>query len=174
MNKYLNYIPILVVLAGCSNMKNEPLLAHEFQIVSFTQGKMTEKNGSWFIYEESQRINYTENGECVFNGHQVACMWHGFILEYDSNGKDVELDCIGFQSVPSDIGNPNEITHRNSHEYKYTIPLSGDENTFINPQYVVGRSGTGEVNSATVCSIDGEPVFKFKRTFIYPAHAVQT
>jgi hypothetical protein len=90
-------------------------------------------------------------------------MWHGYILKYESYGKDINLECQGFHNVPVNRGNPNEIIEENSQYFEYVIPLKGKESIFISPQYLTGILREDVIKSATICSVGGNTVSSFKQ-----------
>lgn len=149
-------------------------MTNDFEVISFSQGEMKEVNGNWVILEEAVRINYKVNGTCVYNKERIPCMWHGYILEYDSFGRDVELNCKMYMDRPSDMGNPNEIEKRNTYEYSYTIKLKGSEKRFVNPQYASFNPNSTDVTSVTVCSVYGKPVLEFKKVILANRPPIKT
>ena len=160
MSYRLLLIIALLSLAGCAAIESQPKGARDFQVISFLQGKMTERDGEWSIYENGEDLSFEENGECVFNRKTFPCMWHGYILKYESHGKDVNLECKGFQNIPANFGNPNELIEENSQDFEYVIPLKGRESTFINPQYVTGAFLENIIKSATICFVGDKPVIE--------------
>lgn len=170
------FLPIIVLsgLVGCAGIESQPDGASDFQVVSFSQGKMTERDGQWIIYEEGEDLSFEENGECIFNRKATPCMWYGYILKYESHGKDVDLACKGFQNIPADFGNPNELIEKNAQDFEYVVPLKGKESIFINPQYVTGGFRENIIKSATICSVGGEPVLRFKQIMRFEHRAVKT
>ncbi len=148
---------------GCTAIKD----SSNFEVISFEQGKMKEIDGEWVVYEKGDEIKYTENGMCVFNKQPTTCMWHGFILKYNSHGKDVYLNCKGYQDVPGNYGNPSELIKDATNTFEYNIPLKGNTNIFINPQYITHIPVKTEIKSVTLCKLDGEDVLKFKQVFIF-------
>ena len=174
MNYRLLLIIILSGLVGCAALEGQPERTRDFQVVSFSQGKMTERDGKWIIYENGEDLSFEENGDCVFNRETTPCMWHGYILEYESYGKDVNLECKGSQNIPADFGNPNELIEENSQDFEYVIPLKGKKRIFINPQYVTDGYRDNVIKSATICSADGKPVLRFKQITRFTHRAVKT
>lgn len=139
-----------------------------FQVLSFSQGEMHQVDGQWAIRREAQKLTYKVNGTCVFNQKPKPCMWYGYILEYDSAGRDVEMQCSGYQDSPSNFGNPGELIERNARTFSYVVPLKGNERLFINPQYTAAGGEGRIVRAVTRCSVDGVQVLQFKQTTVIP------
>ncbi|WP_187805847.1 hypothetical protein [Aquipseudomonas alcaligenes] len=164
MNKYI--FRFLFILAACPSAQAESSKHENFKVISFSQGEMREIDGNWAIYKENEELTYKANGICIFNNKAIPCMWYGYLLEYDSFGRDVNLICNDHQDSPTDFGNPSELIEKNAKEFSYTIPLKGTERTFINLQYT-SAGGTNKITrSATTCSVDGKPVLKFKQSIV--------
>lgn len=138
-----------------------------FKVLSFEQGKMKQSDATWVVYEPGEKMDFKENGVCVYNKVKYACMWHGFILKYDSHGQDVALDCVTSQSEPAYFGSPQEITQADSSKLEYSFALKGSENNFINPQYLIGQRDrkSSVMYSETACQVKGVEVLRFKQVF---------
>jgi uncharacterized protein YceK len=165
---------VLFCLVGCAGIQSQTDVDSDFQLISFSQGRMTERDGHWVIYEESEDLNFEENGECIFNHEAKPCMWHGYILKYDSHGEDVDLECKGYQNISADFGNPNELIEENTQDFDYVISLKGRERTFVNPQYITGGFSENILKSSTICSIGGVPVLKFKQIVRFEHRSVKS
>lgn len=138
-----------------------------FKVLLFEQGKMKQSGNTWVIYEPGEKMDFKENGVCVYNKIKYACMWHGFILKYDAQGQDVVLDCVTSQSEPAYFGSPKEITQADSSKLEYSFALKGSENNFINPQYLIGQRDrkSSVMYSETACQVKGVEVLRFKQVF---------
>lgn len=157
-----------LTLLGCASPHSVSPDNVDLKIVSFSKGKMRRESTGWTIYDSGADLTYTANGRCVFNQRRIPCMWHGFVLKYDSYGRDVELTCSLINDHPSNYGNPNEIKSEEVTAYEYTLYLSGEKNVHIQPQYSSAGTPGSVSNENTVCSLDGVPVLKFSETLRHP------
>lgn len=159
---------VCLILALCAPLQAQETEARAFRVLSFKQGEMHQVDGQWSIRREAQTLTYGVNGTCVFNQESMPCMWYGYILEYDSAGRDVELSCSGHQDAPANFGNPGGLIARNVRAFSYVVPLKGNERLFINPQYTAPAGEDRIVRAVTRCSVDGVQVLQFKQTLLIP------
>jgi hypothetical protein len=162
---------LILTIVGCANTQTSDA---SFSVLSFSQGKMTETDNDWFIYEAGEEMEFQENGCCIFNKNKYPCMWHGFVLKYNSAGQNVSLNCLNKQSEPTNYGNPNELISEQSNEVEYSVPSKRSEDTFINPQYISKHSMVGTILSATECKFNGKVVIQFKQVFHFGPNQTQT
>lgn len=166
-------ISLALILQSCAS--HQPTISREvqFEVLDFSQGKMREESSGWIVYEPGQEMQFAINGQCVFNRQVIPCMWHGFILKYDSHGADVGLHCKSVTTSPTNIGNPEKIDKVHSTTYEYTIPLEGSKKIFVNPQYT-GGGPPGTTNATvTKCSVSGKEVLEFYQIFHFPVNRVE-
>lgn len=163
---------VIALVAGCAQIEDKGQKV--FEVVSFSQGKMMETERGWAIYKQGEDMTFQENGTCIFNGSEYPCMWHGYVLKYDSAGQDISLDCLNRKSEPSNYGNPEELISQNSNQFSYSIPLKGVTNKFVNPQYVIRHREAATIFSTTECSVGGEVVLRFKQIFRFSTYATET
>ncbi|GEM_PF-6947073 len=163
------WLAAAIALQGCASPHSVAPDGIGLEIISFSQGKMRRESAGWAIYKSGADLTYTANGRCVYNQRRIPCMWHGFILEYESYGRDLELRCAITSDSPSDYGNPNEIRRKETTTYEYTLYLRGSKNIHIQPQYSGAGSPGSVSNEETVCSLDEVPVLKFSETLRHPA-----
>jgi uncharacterized protein YceK len=169
---------IFALLSGCSSNLGINQSGAAFVVQNFEQGKMRKEANGWVVYEPGQEMNVSVNGKCVFNKQVIPCMWHGFVLEYDSKGQDVALNCKSYSSSPANIGNPKGVEAFDTNIFEYTIPLKGNRSRFVNPQYVGLRSiggsvRRGSVRHSTECSVSGVKVIEFTQIFHYSSLGIQ-
>jgi len=127
-----------------------------------------------YVCFETEDINITGQGRCVFNGETKLCTWYGF--EFDYNNKTnapVPLTCHFTSEGHTVIGNPNEIKESNFSKAQvstYEILLEPGKNHFSNPQYTIfslAKQGTTNVTN-NKCEIEGRHVFDAKFNITLP------
>lgn len=157
-----------VMSFGCANTSSDSAAGLGFKLISLSVGKLRREDGGWTLYEHGPDMKYSVNGSCTFGGKRIPCMWHGFMLEYDSYGRRVKLTCEVFSDVPSNYGNSQRIKRRNTSTYVYHVSLSGVRNVHVQPQFV-GMAAPGTVETEeTICKFNGEEVLRFTQTFSFP------
>lgn len=119
---------------------------------------------------ETEEINITGQGQCVFNGERKLCSWYGFEFEYNNKTENpVPLNCHFSSNRQKTFGNPKEILDDDASSYE--IMLEPGINHFSNPQYTVFQYSPMEKKSINIntCEIDGHEVFTARFNVIIPA-----
>jgi hypothetical protein len=135
----------------------------EFRLLKISQGKMRKVDGEWVIYEETSDMTYEVNDRCMYAERQIDCLRHGFIIHYDSNGRDLQLSCIARTNMKVNAGNSAEEKYVDTNEDDFYMSLKGDERKFVNVQYVSGESGLSDLALETACKLNGKNVFEFNQ-----------
>ncbi len=171
MKKHLILILFIFLLTSCLQSQNIPPNVNFFEPISLSQGKMTQVNGQWIIYEEGAEMEFEVNGECLFNQEAHPCMWHGFILEYNYTGNEVDVECKSSRDVSVNVGTSFDLIEENAFTDTYTIKLSGSENVFVSNQFITEDPNLDEdidrIQSATICEVDGVRAFAFEQIFVF-------
>ena len=161
------FVGLLALLVmSCPASRTQVSGESTFEVTDFHQGKMRESSSGWEVYEEGEELNYEVNGNCVYSGKSHPCMWHGFILHYQTNQPQVVLDCVVVSDTASNYGNPNEVIAENAQSLEFELPLDGNETVFVNPQYVIGYGIPGQPQrseSLCTCTFGGEEVLRFRQ-----------
>jgi len=120
------------------------------------------------ICAETNDIQVTGEGRCVFVGKVIPCTWYGYSFDYQSNGKPVKLQCNSTSSVPVNEGNPRELIKASSQYGEFELELTGDSSHFVNPLYSGSNSSFRDAIKTTSCSYKGKEIFSYKVTLHYP------
>jgi len=139
-----------------------------FNVKGFSQGKMRKVAGIWSIYEQGEKLIVEENGKCTYNYRLIPCMWHGYIIEYETNAKTPVLKCKVYSDKPVNWGNPREVLVENQRFNEYELPLDRNETRFVNQQYVpTGSDLYRGIEIRTVCSFKDKEVLNFAQYFLH-------
>lgn len=129
------------------------------------------KAHAW-ICHETEDIQVTGQGRCVYDGKQFPCTWYGFSFNYTNNIPGTELECEYTSTLPRDMGNPEGVVARNVATGKYSLTLEHVEGRVYNPQYTIlgVRAPDDDVldSTTTKCSIAGKKVAVFRLNRIIP------
>lgn len=126
------------------------------------------RSGGWICFE-TETVNITGQGRCVFDGEEMPCTWYGYEFDYNSAAVDDEIACVSTSSESGDIGNPEQIEKSDATTYQYSIKLEPGTGRYYNPQYsVFTRLGEPVVRDETICSVAGQELFRFQFQLIFP------
>lgn len=158
-----------IISIGCGLLSGS---AAATEVTDFKAGLVCDSGGenSW-ICLQTEDIQLTGQGRCVYNGDEEACTWYGFSFRYSKNKPGTELECEYERNIPASMGNPKEIVAENVSKGTYSLMLEEKEGTFFNPQYSVlalRQPGAPNDSIATRCSIDGKEVARFRFNIIRP------
>lgn len=137
-----------------------------------------DENGAYkddaYVCFETEDIDITGQGRCVFNGVIKLCTWYGY--EFDYNNKTntpVPLTCHFTSDRHTVLGNPNGIQDSDFSKAKvstYEILLEPGKSHFSNPQYTLlslAEQGTTSVTN-NKCEIEGQHVFDARFNITLP------
>lgn len=130
------------------------------------------KIGEGRICFETETVQITGQGKCIFNGQELPCTWFGFEFDYAAAEVGEQISCRSKSSFPINFGNPDGIVAEDTNAFEYVLDLEGSKGRFFNPQYAVFSAtspGGREKEEETICSSGSEELFRFKFRFIYPA-----
>jgi len=120
---------------------------------------------------ETDTVYITGQGTCTYDGEDKQCTWYGYEFDYANASTDDEISCIVTSSQHGVFGNPQRIEKDDTTTFEYSISLSSGEGHHYNPQYSVFSYSTDDEpvdNHETVCSIDGQELFRFRFRLIFP------
>lgn len=149
------------VVSACSSTVTSVEPVNDLTILSFTQGKMTKVDDEWVIYEQTDDMTYEINDTCTYNKRPSQCLRHGFKIQYDSNGKDIRLECIARTNITVNAGNVAREKYVDTNQDDFYMPLDGAGTEFINPQYVISQRGLEDLYIETTCKNKDEVVLEF-------------
>ena len=162
MIRHLFILLVLICISACSTTKVEPP-KEELIIHDLTQGKMKKINGEWVIYEETKNMAYEVNDSCIYAKKPIECLRHGFKISYDSNGKDIQLECVAKTNITVNAGNNEQEKYIETNQDDFLMPLKGSEKEFVNVQYINGQPGLEDLYIETSCSLNGHQKFEFSQ-----------
>ena len=118
---------------------------------------------------QTEDIQVTGQGRCVFNGENKLCTWYGFEFNYDNKtDAAIPLTCH-FNTDENQVhGNPKEVLGKDVTSFE--IMLDPGEGHIANPQYTLFRyapDGHKKININT-CEIEGREVFISRFTITIP------
>lgn len=140
-------------------------------ITNFVAGAVCGSGKDARVCFDSQDVQITNEGRCVFNGKNIRCTWYGYSFDYTlAPGKDsAELDCVAQSSEPDEVGNPTAILAKSATRVPYKITLRGAKGHFFNPQYTAAISTDGTVSHyKQSCSYEGKELFQAELRLHYP------
>lgn len=123
---------------------------------------------------ETQTIQITGEGTCVYAEENKPCTWYGYSFDYQlPEGKSkVTLQCSSWMSHPGNFGNPTAELERDADKGLYELELVGSEDTFFNPQYSVLPASLREpgrvIRYKQTCSYVGTKLFEILFELHYP------
>ena len=127
---------------------------------------------------ETETVNITGQGTCVYNGNRERCTWYGYEFDYKNASSDQIIKCQVTSSEIGTYGNPQEIVKEETNTLEYELLLESKEGHFYNPQYSgftystdgnsVSTDGNSVKTQETICFADEREVFRFIFKLIYP------
>ncbi len=130
-----------------------------------------------WICVETETIQVTGQGRCIWAGEEKHCTWYGFEFDYTGATEEDEIVCKRTSTKPMTEGNPDGINKQGVTESEYTISVPPGDGHFFNPQYSLlsyfGPSGR-EASSETACFFEDEEVFRFRFNTIFPGVTEKT
>lgn len=150
-------------VGACSTMQSSDTSTDELVIHDISQGKMRKENGKYVVYEHTDDMVYEENDRCTYNKETIDCLRHGFIIEYDSHGEGLTLDCVAKTNVAVNAGNVAREKYVDTRKDDFYMPLEASESEFVNVQYISGQPGLEDLQIETSCSYKDKEVFKLKQ-----------
>lgn len=120
---------------------------------------------------QAEDIHITGQGACFYDKDEVPCTWYGFEFDYSGAMEGDKITCAYTTSEPADVGDPDGVTNAASTSGEYELSLKPGASHFFNPQYSVlryVREQIPDIRDETVCSFDGEELFRFKFNLISP------
>ena len=155
------------------------------EIENFKSGLVCEENFEtpeakttlrWICFE-TETIYVTGQGECVYDSREEECTWYGIEFDYENLAEDEEIWCVSTSSSPVNIGTPRGVTDEDVTRSEYQMKVeSGSGHEFISG-YSVASSRQGHesvIVDETICSVDGEEIFRYRFTTIQPRLDKQT
>lgn len=139
------------------------------EVSDFRSGLICDPGQHGWICLRTEDVHLTGQGRCVYAKQEMPCTWYGFSFKYSGNKPGTLLECSYRSTVPSALGNPQEVLTEDDTEGSYSLPLEGTKGTFYNPQYTVfGIRGPGQAvdTITTRCSIEGREVANFRFNII--------
>lgn len=168
----------LIVIFACIALVSTNV-SGAIEIQNFKAGLVCEQNFesseavatvSWICFE-TETIYVTGQGDCVYDRRDEQCTWYGIEFDYTDATADDEIRCVSISTTPANLGNPKGITDKSVSKSEYEMTLEpGDGHEFA-PGYSVSNSKPGYEgvhSDETVCSLDGEELFRYRFTTIYP------
>lgn len=153
----------ILLFAACSTTIKKSAIEQGIRVIEITQGKMKKVGETYEIYEFTSDMDYEVNDSCVYAEKNMECLRHGFVLKYDSFGKDVKLDCTANTNITVNAGNVEREKYVDTNKDDFYMELKGDEKEFVNVQYVSGQPGLEDLYINTTCSFGGKSVFTFSQ-----------
>jgi hypothetical protein len=163
-------VPVLVIVAlsACTSSPVIDTSAPAIRISDIVQGKMRKVGDEWVVYEDAREMFYEVNDQCIYNKKPIDCLRHGFVIEYDSGGEDVELSCVAQTNMKVNAGKIAEEKYVDTYQDDFYMPLIGSETRFVNVQYVSGESELSDLEISTTCMFNGEKVFDLYQRIRFP------
>ena len=148
----------VATLSGCASQA--PPTSDGLVVMNFKEGLMRNAGSSWEVHEPGQNFKYKHNGNCVANGVERRCMWHGFTFDYVAAKEKTELSCVQTRNRPQHLVNPGaEIGVKKDSEFKMLLPAK--KGFYEGVGYQTPRNELpGTASLKTVCSYGGRVVFE--------------
>ena len=130
----------------------------------------------WICFE-TETVYITGQGRCIYNRQDEHCTWYGYEFDYTGAVEGDEIFCRSASVLLGNLGTPKGVDEEGVtvHEWSYSLP-PGDGHHY-NPQYSVFgfQDETETVDSdQTVCTFNGEELYRFQYTKVYPALTEKT
>jgi len=124
-----------------------------------------------WICVDTEEIYVTGQGRCMFNQLWEPCVWYGFEFDYENAEEGTVVSCTATWQIAGDEGGPERIVEEKTQSAEWSFSLEPGDGHHFWPQYVTLRARLREAREdteETACSIDGEEVFRFRITKIFP------
>ncbi len=142
-------------------------------ITNLTAGVVCGPDNNRRICFQTDDIQITGEGTCIYNGKKEPCTWYGYSFDYSlpKETKSIELDCNWQSDIRADWGNPKSEIAKNVANANYKIDLQNDKRHFFNPQYAAQTTNVGLGNVQHVkqsCSYMGRMLFEIEFRLHFP------
>lgn len=128
-------------------------------ISNFKRGLICGPNNAQYICVQSDDIQVTGEGHCIYDKRDIACTWYGYSFDYVPLREPVELDCDVTSSVAQDFGNPEGVQAKNSTSMTYKLHLDGGGHLFHSQYAGWFPRQKGDEDMKLVCAYNAEKVF---------------
>jgi len=119
-----------------------------------------DQDRNWYVYEETNRIEYISNGKCVSLGVEKNCVWYGVEYDYVADVDNAQLDCEFIAPRNMDIANPEKMLAKESSIYRYSVELESKQGKKAAPGYSVIEDLAEDIGIYQLkCSSDGKVIF---------------
>jgi len=175
MNKFL--LSLTLILSSCSAAESSQAIEisnFKSGLVCHQQSPNNKNKSDGQICFETDTVNVTGQGTCIYNGNRESCTWYGYEFDYKNASSNQVINCKATSSDIASYGNPEGVIKEDAHTFEYDLPLKSNEGHFYNPQYSGFSYATDDnqiKTEETICSVDNEELFRFKFKLIYPVIA---
>ena len=130
----------------------------------------------WICFE-TETVYITGQGRCVYNRQDEHCTWYGYEFDYTGAVEGDEIFCRSASVRPGNLGTPKGVDEEGVtvHEWSYSLPAG--RRPSLQPAIFClrfsGRNRDGD-SDQTVCTFNGEELYRFQYTKVYPALTEKT
>lgn len=169
MKNYLARLVLLIPMAALSACTTNVMRAEEQVVIkNFTRGLICGANEAQRrVCFDTEEIQITGEGRCIFNGRPAACTWYGISFDYVLPKDGVKLECIWQSSHPANVGNPKALLQEGVTSGTFELDLKNNEGHYFLPQYLAllehpTYQAPGQILRVTQsCSYQGTKLFEF-------------
>lgn len=164
MNRLLGVLILTLLITGCAS--NNTNNNNELEITNFKQGLMKKDTvGKWYVYEESQVMEFEINGECIANKVKMPCMYFGYSYNYNAKKEIDSLDCVTTFDRELDLVNPKEkVGKKTSFTWKQKLKDGYVHNLRYQAQDKNDKPEDMALVAINVCSYNGKVILSFVET----------
>ena len=150
------------LVMACVNV-TQPAIAdpNHVSITDLKVGLVCGSPESRRICFQTDDIQVTGEGRCVFNHQPTACTWYGESFDYELPEDQVELNCNWSSNIASNVGTPTGLDKPAAKEGTYKLVLKGRSGHFFQPQFTgfVEGDPTETEEMRQSCQYNGASVF---------------